>query len=80
MHRGSMTIGRRTKFVLLALLSICVSIYCLGAFLLMSYNAGNNNDPAAFDRLAMAWVVGAGAAFCAAIASLVVAWRSKRPV
>jgi hypothetical protein len=74
-----MTMSRRAKFVLLALVCVCASVFCCGAYLLMSFNAGNNNDPAAFDRLAISWVVGAVVAFCVAVASVVVAWRSKAP-
>lgn len=72
-----MAISRRTKFVLLAFVSVCASVFCCGAYLLMSFNAGNNNDPAAFDRLAVAWVVGAVAMLCVAFGSVIAAWRSK---
>jgi membrane protein DedA with SNARE-associated domain len=74
-----MTISRRVRFVLLALVSVCASVFCCGAYLLMSFNAGNNNDPAAFDRIAISWVVGAVLALCVALGSMVAAWRSKAP-
>ena len=53
--------GRQSpdEFVLLALRALCASADCSGAYFLMSFNAGNNNDPENFDHIAIAWVVGA---------------------
>jgi membrane protein DedA with SNARE-associated domain len=75
--RKKMAVSRRTKFVLLALLSVCASVYCCGAYFLMSFNAGNSNDPEGFDRIAIAWVVGAVVMLCVAVGLVVMAWRSK---
>jgi membrane protein DedA with SNARE-associated domain len=74
-----MRVSRRLKFVMLALVSACLSVFCCGAYLLMSFNAGNNNDPEAFDRKAISWVIGAMIALCVALGSVVAAWRSKTP-
>jgi len=72
-----MAVSRRTKFVLLALRALCASADRSGAYFLMSFNAGNNNDPENFDHIAIAWVVGAVVMLCVAVGSVVVLSRSK---
>jgi len=63
--------------MLLALASLCASVYCCGALALMSYNAGNTNDPDGYDRLGMMWAAGAVVFLLVSIGSVVAAWRSK---
>jgi hypothetical protein len=72
-----MTIGRRTMFVLLSLGSICAAVGCAYGYLVLALKVGNTNQDPTVERIAIAWLLGAGAGVCLAIGFAVAAVFSR---
>jgi hypothetical protein len=61
------TISRRALFVLLSLGSICAAVGCAYGYLALALRVGNTNQDPTIERIAIAWLLGAGACVLLAI-------------
>jgi hypothetical protein len=69
---------RRTKFSLLAVLSVVAFSYCVFGYLTVGFVAGGSAHPERFARSAIGWIVAAAIAFVFEIVFAFVAVRSSR--